>query len=241
MTSTHGDPTILPDYENSNEFTEKLSTERTAVFFCDSRASTVMLGETVSLLIATKHIERGILDINSAPGRVVAAEFHKAGLPYSALSTDQPLPTNEDLADITDLDGEFPSKLDDPAYLLQQAAGIVEVDPERYHEINANIVLVPAMVGSGQVHIDLVADHTNGIDLSPTTLPGVVIEQCQLADRDVLLIDPPERGLVQRPGGGYQRRIMHLGMEASPEETHAYNTAAHERDDEPAQDREQEA
>lgn len=234
MTENTTDPQLdetTPDQiEDSQEYGQTLRTERTAVFFCDSRASTIMLGETISTLIAVKHIQHGILDVNSPAGRAVAAEFYKAGLPYDILSTDQPLPENNAQSSDDDELREH-DKLDDPTYLLQQADGIVDVDPENYHRINANIVVVPAMVGSGQKHIDVVADRADVIDAGPTTLPGIVMAQCQMADRDVLMIDTPERGLVQCADGQYQRRVAHLGFEASPEATTAYNAAAAESAD----------
>lgn len=224
------DGDTIDQIEDSQEYDKTLRAERTAVFFCDSRASTIMLGETISTLIAVKHIQRGILDVNSPAGRAIAAQFHKAGLPYDILSTDQPLP-EDNTQDSDDDELREYDKFDDPAYLLQQAAGIVDVDPENYHQINANIVVVPAMVGSGQKHIDVVADRTDVIDAGPTTLPGIVMAQCQMADRDVLMIDTPERGLVQRADGEYQRRVAHLGFEASPEATEVYNAAATESAD----------
>lgn len=178
--------------EDSHEYAEALASVPTAAFFADSRASTIQLGQTVSLLLSVHGIKRGIVEVTSAAGRVVAREFHRAGLPY----------------DVFDLDTEA-----NDLYLLEQATGTVEIEIAAVAALDAELIVLPAMVGSGQGRVDVFIDPGATLDLTVQTLPGRIIEAAEAAHRELLLIDTPENGLVQRAGGEYHRRIFRVQTE----------------------------
>lgn len=204
--------------DTSDRYVQTLATERTAAFFADTRASTIMLGQTLSMLIAHKNIQRGIVDLMTPAGLTMAAEFQKAGLPYDVLhlNPEGPEYTTEHDTDL-DLDAQ---------YLFTQATGVTQLSPQAITQLDANLVIIPAMAGAGEAHIDMLSEDKELLDFAPTTLPGVVLAQAEQFGRGLLLIDTPERGLVQLPDGLYQRRIMHIGQRVTSQEQQIVNEGA---------------
>lgn len=195
--------------EDTDEYLDGLRKERTVVFVCDSRTSPLLLAETISMLSAEKRIGRCAVDVQSAAGRTIAAQFQREGLPYDVITfgkrLDQPRLGEHPKPELH----EVPTEEHIP-WLLQQAAGITFAEPHAIANMDANIVLIPAMAGSDQIRIDTISDPANSRDLGLTTVPGVVLAAAQQADRELVFIDTPEYGLVREPNGQYHRRIIHI-------------------------------
>lgn len=207
--------------EDTNEYLDGLREERTVVFVNDSRTSPLLLAETISMLSAEKRINRCAVDVQSAAGRAIAAQFQREGLPYDVVSFGKRLEQPQLGTHPKPESHEVPTEKHVP-WLLQQAAGITFVDPHAIASMDANIVLVPAMAGSDQIRIDAISDSANSRDLGLTTIPGVVMAAAQQAGREIVFIDTPEYGLVRETSGEYHRRIIHIYPEA-PEDDEGAN------------------
>jgi hypothetical protein len=172
--------------------------ERTVAFFADPRAATILLTQTISELIAALSVKRGLVDLSSLPGLAVAAAFEEAGVPYESLVFGQ---ENHYESLMPDRDSVHRPYIEADAERFRAlAAGTHEMAVADFGTINANVVLIPAMVGPDE----------KLIDFSPTTTTGAVLEQFQALERALVLIDTPERGLRVMPDGSYQRTMVHV-------------------------------
>jgi hypothetical protein len=174
-------------------------TERTVAFFADPRAATLLLTETISELIVALDVKRGLVDLSSLPGLAVAAAFERAGVPYVSLVFGQEdhyvsAAAERDLV-------HNPYTAADAEKFRQLADGSHEVAIAEFGAIDANVVLIPAMVGPDE----------KLIDFSPGTVPGAVLSQFEALERSLVVVDTPERGLRQMSGGVYQRPLIHIG------------------------------
>lgn len=173
---------------------------RSMAVFADSRASSLLVRQTIATLIGSKGIEHAFVDLFTPAGVASAQALQEAGIAYTVMSMG---------ADIDPDDKEA-------AFLLSQAASVAEVDPAAAATLPASLVVVPAVVGSLEEYLDNAVERTE-LDFSPTTLPGVVLESAQAAGRDLLMVDAPERGLIRTAAGEYRRRVFHVGHAPSTE------------------------
>ncbi len=173
--------------------------ERTVAFFVDPRASSLLLAETVEGLINSLGIQRALIDLSAVPGLVIASAFERAGLPFDSLEFGQ-----EDHLDDAPVDRHpvfAPVVASDADRIREAAAGIHEIQVSDFGSIDANIVVVPAMVA----HDEALLDFSQG------SIVGAVLTQAEATARDLVLIDTPERGLRPQPDGSYTRSVVHIG------------------------------
>lgn len=173
---------------------------RSMAVFADSRASDLLVRQTVATLIGSKGLEHAFVDLITPVGIASAQALQEAGIAYTVMSMG---------VDIDPADEEV-------ARLLSQAASVAEVDPAAAATLQASLMVVPAAVGSLEEYLDNAVERTE-LDFSLTTLPGVVLESAQAAGRDILMIDTPERGLIRTATGEYRRRVFHVGHAPSTE------------------------
>lgn len=189
---------------------QKKASDYTVVFIADSRASTIALGETVKHLINSRSVQRAVVDLRTDVGRTIAAELKSLGVPY-------------DLMVFADTDTDSTLEADDGNDELAAAAEQrIQVSVDDLHALDANYVVIPAMHGSGHHRIDPRVDANAGPDISPTTLPGVVLSRfnsgTEILSAEVLYIDTPEHGLVQEADGSYQRRLFLMSFDDSEDD-----------------------
>ena len=164
------------------------NTERTVAFYTDPRAATLLLKETIAALITSTDIQRGLVDLSTVSGLAIAEAFHEAGVPFDSLEFGQ-----------EDRLAEGPPTDEDADEVRQAADGIKELEIEDLGTIDANIVVVPYVTANGVT-----------MDFTKTTVLGTVISQIEQAERQLLLVLPPERGLRPIADGMYQRAIVHV-------------------------------
>lgn len=173
--------------------------DRAIAFLADSRASTLLLAETVDMLVADHKVHHALVELHSPAGLAIADALLRNQVDYSVLAFGQDLPTG--------------ASDDDPVTeLLASATQVVQIEPSSFAQLRAQLCVVPAMIGSDEVHIDALYGDT-GLDMAPSTLPGLVVDQAQIAERSIMMIDAPERGLVRQADGAYRRRVMHIGVQ----------------------------
>lgn len=178
------------------------ATERTVAFFADPRAAVLLLGDTVSALIETREIQRGMVDLSTLAGLAIARAFQRAGIPFVTMEFGQQVHYEPGAFDRDPI--QSPVIASDAPALQAASEGIVEIPVAELGTVDANVVLVPAMVGDGE----------KLIDMSQGSLIGAVVTQLEAAQRDLLLIDTPERGLRRRDDGTYLRAIVHVAGSA---------------------------
>jgi len=174
-------------------------TERTVAFFADPRAATLLLTETIFELIGALDVKRGLVDLSSLPGLAVAAAFERAGVPYASLEFGQEDHYESAAAERDPVHSPYVAA--DAERFRHLADGTREITVAEFGTIDANVVLIPAMVGPDE----------KLIDFSPSTVPGAVLTQFEAIERSLVVVDTPERGLRQMPGGVYQRPLIHIG------------------------------
>lgn len=193
---------------DSDSSSNSPAVERTAVFLADPEAASLLLVDTVRRLIDNHRIQKGIVDLSTVPGLAVAGAFHDAGVPYLSLEYGQERhhDTHSEDRDLTAISSVTASRLPrGPEAYYALAEGRHEMSIGDIGGIDAEIVLVPKARG-------------DFIDLSPETITGAVYTQCQELARDLLLVIPPERGVVSTPDGNYVRTIAHVKETAAPEQ-----------------------
>lgn len=173
------------------------ATERTAAFFIDSRASTIALAETIESMITAYGIQRAVVDLLTPMGVVVAKAFRQAGLPYDVFA-----PRSSDAEDMGS-----PEHREAAEAIRLDAESSLELSPESIAELNANFVVIPAMLHSDKKTIDI-HTRTEALDLTPGTVSGLIVKWAKDNDLDVLAIDTPENGLIRREQGRYERRVL---------------------------------
>lgn len=171
--------------------TDAQPSQRTIAFFADPRASIHLLHETITSLIGSFSIDRGLVDIGTHAGLVVAEALDKAQIPYEQMDFGQ-----------GDRYSEHPLGDDVPGgdYYRSRATGVQALTIDALGTVDANIVLIPAMVGPNE----------KLLDFSQGTLVGTVLTQLEEAGRDLILIDAPERGLRALNNGSYERATVHV-------------------------------
>lgn len=188
--------------EAERDETDQLPTadpDKAIAFLADSRASTIMLSETIDMLAGDQRIHHGLVEVHSPAGLVIGAALLRNQVDYSVLAFGQDLPSG--------------AGADDPVTeLLANAVQIIEIEPHTFAQLHAQLCVIPAMVGSGEMRIDPLLSDTS-LDFSPTTLPGLVLEQAHRTGRSLMVIDSPERGLVRQPDDQYLRRVLHVRAE----------------------------
>lgn len=80
------------------------------------------------------------------------------------------------------------------------------MDIGRLGAVDANIVLVPAMIPGFDFNSE------PRIDFSPQTLVGQVLTQTEKIGREVLVVDLPERGMLPKSEDVYRRRIIRVQL-----------------------------
>lgn len=204
------------DQEGVEEADEELAGQMAAApvegaviaFLADSRASTLLLEETVAMLVESQQVAQALVELHSLPGVRIAAALHRAGVSYSVLSFGPDLPEHAGDDEVPEVVG-----VEHAGALLAHAEQVVQVDPRGFGWLHAQLCVVPACVGSDEVHLDGFVEDVQ-LDMSPTTLPGLVMDQASLDGRAMLLIDAPERGIVRQADGAYRRRVIHIGQQA---------------------------
>lgn len=91
------------------------------------------------------------------------------------------------------------------------------LDATELAELDARIILVPAMIGSGEIFIDATQEGMV-IDFGPKTVSGRIVDAVQESNSMMVMLDPPERGLVQFPKNKaneevYARRFLVVGFD----------------------------
>lgn len=195
---------VVTDEQESTS--ETITTERTLAFFADPRATDLLLEETVQKVIESLEIQRGLVDLSSVAGITIAQAFHDAGIPFDALDYGQDGEFAEAAPTVHGswaslADGITLKTLTDKAESLRTlASSVVEVPIAEIGAIDANVMLIPAMVGSDE----------KLIDFSPETISGVAITQLQETNREFTVVLPPERGLRGLDDGSYERIVIHV-------------------------------
>lgn len=189
---------------------------RSAVFFPDSRASELCLDTTVEQLASANDLQTGIVELSTLAGVTLAATFLRLGIDYKILSFGQGTP---EFGSEKPYDPSTLPSLEDAAYLFKHSSGTVVLDPENLHTIEANYVVIPAISGSGTKRIDLAVEK-DPVDVGQTTLLGHLLSLFETSGQQhtVLMIDPPERGLVQERDGSYQRRVLSISFDDRQED-----------------------
>lgn len=192
-------------------------------FFADSRTSPLLLADTITMLARSHRMQHGIVELNTPAGVIIATALSKEGIDYTVYDlSGEPEEGPDAQHAFAALAQADPSMSDEDAmriaadWLRSNAAGVVNVDPGEVGAMKAQLVVLPATVGTGVHHLDSMAEPAM-LDLSPTTLPGLVFEQAQQGLRTLLLIDAPERGIVTQADGLHHRRILHVGLDHSSE------------------------
>lgn len=208
-TSQEEEPALLDD---SRAFSEMLGQQSvtTATFFADSRASSLCLAATLPTIMAELGIQRVITDIASPAGVAIAAWCNSTGMPYDVLVLDGSDPTI-DLPKDMFYDSSRPATMADAPFLISRSMGATILDPSAMGDFPGNVVVIPAMEGSDQAFIDVLAGDQ--LDMGLSTLPGNVAHQAERARRSIMLIDTPERGLVRSIQGEMLRRVLRIGTE----------------------------
>lgn len=203
--------TLAPESPSSDEPT-------TMAFIADKNTSTLVLRQTVKVLLDAKNVQRVFVDLSTLAGVVVAGQCLVQGIPYLVLDYGQEpeehsfegskKPTNKTKSPKPRpyRHSSKPS-LENAPHLRSRAAGLVEVPPDQLGEMPSLLVLVPA------------AEDVPGsqrIDFSLQSLCGVVIAQAEKAKRQILVMVPPEQGLIRdgdKPNA-YLRRTMLVDPDA---------------------------
>lgn len=179
--------------------------QRTVAFFADPRAAKLLLTETIEKLIESLDIRQGIVDITTMAGVDIAQAFVNMGVPFATLEYGQE-PHYERAEDrFPDVSPQLikyaaANVAMHEEDLTNQASGVVYQDVNELAAVDANIVLIPAMVGPNEKFLDF----------SQGSLVGTVLAQLEEAGRDAIVIDAPERGLRPMDDGSYQRAVIHV-------------------------------
>lgn len=185
--------------------------QRTVAFFADPRAPKLLLTETVEKLIESLEIDQGIVDITTMAGVDIALAFVNAGVPFATLEYGQEphydQPDAEHSAEMSSELRRFAAAnvAMHEEQLVNEASGVVYRPVNELGTVDANVVLVPAMVGPNE----------KLLDFSHGSLIGTVLSQLEETGRDAIVIDTPERGLRPMGDGSYQRAIIHVQTGAS--------------------------
>lgn len=166
----------------------------TVAFFVDPRAATLLLAETVEDLVRSRDVEHALVDVTSPVGQSVARGLRAAGVAYTTVEY-APYPEKLELA---------PDPVRDE--LSAGASDHVVMDIGRLGAVDANIVLVPAMIPGFDFNSE------PRIDFSPQTLVGQVLTQTEKMGREVLVVDLPERGMLPKSEDVYRRRIIRVQL-----------------------------
>lgn len=163
------------------------TTVRTVAFLADKHASGFLLGQTIQALVAKQQIQSAIVDLSTRTGVSIAHLLvSNPDIEYRIFDTEPLESTHEHKFDL--------------GPVFEHSAGTVPFNAGDLSAIDANIVLVPAAA----------IDAGPGIDVSDGTLAGTVISQLQQANRDCLLILPPESGLRKLEDDSYVRVTLKL-------------------------------
>lgn len=182
------------------------TTERTVAFISDPRATDLLLEETIQKVVESLEIQRGIVDLSSVAGIAIGQVLHEAGIPFDALDYGQEGDFQRAAPVVHGswaalADGITLSSLTEKAGQLREAASsVVTVPVGEIGAIDANVMLIPAMVGT---------DEKN-VDFSPETISGVALTQLEEAKREFTIVLPPERGLRGLDDGSYERIVLHV-------------------------------
>lgn len=169
--------------------TPSTTAQRTIAIYSAPNSPALLLEETITALIASSDVQRGVIDLSTVAGLTAASAFRSAGVPYDALEFGQ----EDHLSD------GHPTELD-AAALRADAAGVQAIEASELAAIDANLVVIPAIA------------ETDGVvvDFSAGTVPGAVVSQAEDGAVPILLVLPPERGLRPVGEGTYQRAVLHI-------------------------------
>lgn len=176
--------------------------ERTVAFVADPRATTFLLRETVSRLVGSLSIQRGLVDLTTLSGVAIALALETEGIPYDLLDFGQDIPDDAPSMNPVPEPGEDVSMSEAPR-LRQGAAGTVKVGIDQIGSINANLMLIPTVAESGSAHADFAME----------TLPGLVLDQAEQRGLQILVMCPPEQGVRRYQNSCWVRHIMHVATE----------------------------
>lgn len=191
---------------------KELDPQRVAAFLCDSRASDLLLEQTLKALIASQKLEHVLVDVDSIAGRAIAHACQKADVEYTVLDFAGAMgPQDEGVESETAISADPADE--EKTSLCSSAVQVVDMDPAQIGMLRAQLCIVPAASGQGLAHLDVYVDAVE-LDLSPTTIPGLTFLQARDTSRSLLLIDIPERGIVREEDSTLRRRLLHIGAEA---------------------------
>ncbi|WP_017544040.1 hypothetical protein [Nocardiopsis prasina] len=176
--------------------------ERTVAFIADPRATTFLMRETVSRLVGSLGIQRGLVDPTTLSGVAVALTLEAEGVPYDLIDFGQGLPDDDPNMEPAPVPGEDVTMAEAPR-LREAAAGTVRVELDRIGSMDANLMLIPAVREGGSAHAEFAVE----------TLPGLVLSQAEQLGLRILVMCPPEQGVRRYQDGPWVRQIMHVTTE----------------------------
>lgn len=191
----------MTDTDNGSPEEHEPRIERTVAFVADPRSTTFLLRETVSRLVGNLGLQRGLVDLSTLAGVSIALALEDEGVPYDLLDFGQNVPDDPHLEPVS-APGEEVTMAEAPR-LRRAAAGTLAVDLDRIGEIDANLMLIPAVREDGSVNAEFSAE----------TLPGLALEQAERLGLRILVMCPPEQGVRRYQDGHWVRQIMHVTTE----------------------------
>ncbi|MFE9245232.1 hypothetical protein [Nocardiopsis sp. NPDC006938] len=192
----------MSDTISETAATEEPRVERTVAFVADPGATTFLLRETVTRLVGSLDLQRGLVDLTTLPGVAVALALEGAGVPYDLLDFGQLTPGEDPATEPARVPGEDVTMADAPR-LRDAADGTVTVDPDRIAALDANLMLIPTVREDGAPQAEF------GIG----TLPGLVLDQAEQLGLRILVMCPPEQGVRRYQDGSWVRQIVHVTTE----------------------------
>lgn len=177
--------------------TEDPHVERTVAFIADPRATTFLLPGTVSRLVGSLRIQRGLVDLSTLSGVAIALALEGEGVPYDLLDFGQGVSDDDPN---TDPEPGEETGMAEALRLREAAIGVVRVGLDRIASINADLMLVPTVCEDGSARADF----------SRETLPGLVLEQAERLGLRILMMCPPEQGVRRYQNDSWVRQVMHV-------------------------------
>lgn len=165
---------------SEEEIIEDAHVVEAMIIFCDPNASTILLAEVVTDYIDSYDIEEITLDLETQASASIARRLVEKGVPFY-------------IATYADEMAIYPGAED----LVEKAAGNLPIDPRLIHSLRSKVMIVPAMVANGSETVDVLNPTAQTeINLAPTTRCGIVFHEMGAANRETILVDTPERGLI---------------------------------------------
>lgn len=170
--------------------TVELSTNahRTVAVITDANTSAMLLSETVVPLAKNYDVEKILVNLTTLAGRAIAEGAIAAGIPFAELDyIGAPEPNDPHITE-----------------LRKRSDGKMAIDLEEIANLDANLVIAPASAK------DMRQPHL--VDLGPESLCALVFDKMRETEQPLLLINPPEAGLIEYlEPENYTRMLVLIG------------------------------